>query len=108
MDEYGFEEHLKSNGQPFDEHSIKKHVEKIEDVEEKLGNLIRKGMDGRRVIYETLTHGQTDLHPNQELMGWTLGTSRNTINPIRNAIQEYRRFCGDFRPIMSDVKHETR
>ncbi len=107
MDEQGFEEYLEDLLKPDGtrrllDHTVDEHLRKVEDVEEKLGNLIRKGMDGRRVIYETLAYGQTVLHPNQELMEWTLDTDRNTVDPIRNAIQEYRRFCGDFSPIMTD------
>ena len=102
MDRDGFEEHLQDTGMRgggnFDAHSIGLLVGKINAVEEKLGNLIRKKIDGRQKIYDTLTNVENDANRNQNQldMEWTERTPPDTVSAIRDAIKNYRRFLGDF------------
>ncbi len=102
MDVQGFIDHLDRHRQadrvtPLVLHTAKIHISNIAKVEFLLGNLIRKGMDGRLAIYNDLTNVTDDAerNENQVTMGWTQETSPDTISAIRNSIKEYCKFCQD-------------
>ncbi len=102
MDVQGFAEHLNRHtqeigGGPLMLQTAKIHISNIAKIECALGNLIRKGMERRRDIYNDLVRVTNDEERNesQVKMRWDTTIPPNTINPIRDSMKKYCEFLGD-------------